>query len=70
MKLAQLSMSVSRTFNLGNYENLRVEAGAVVEFEDGETPNPQGARDRMLTEIRESLKQEHVAFKPNKGTMP
>ena len=66
MKLTQVSMTVSRTFNLGNFESLRVEAGAVVEFGNGEEPNPQGARDTMLAEIRESLKQEHVAFKPKK----
>ncbi len=66
MKLTQLSMNVSRVFSLGNYENLKVEAGAVVEFEDGETPNAQGARDQMLAEIRESLIQEHAAFKPKK----
>ena len=66
MKLTQLSMNVSRTFNLGNYESLKVEAGAVIEFEDGEAGHAQGARDRMLAEIREALSQEHVAFKPKK----
>jgi hypothetical protein len=66
MKLAQLSMTVSRTFNLGNYESLRVEAGAVVEFGNDVEPNSQGARDLMLAEIREGLIQEHAAFKPKK----
>ena len=27
MKITQITMTVSRTFNLGNYESLRVEGG-------------------------------------------
>ena len=68
MKLAQLSMTVSRTFNLGNFESLRVEAGAVGEPEDGE--DTASLRARLLEEVRESLSAEHRTFKPKDEEVP
>ncbi len=67
MKLSQVSMTVSRTINLGDYNSLRLEAGAVIEFESGEEPDPKAARERMLEEVRTSLREQYVAFKQKKG---
>ena len=64
MKLKEIRLTVSRTFNLGNFESLRVEAGAVADLEDGETPDQ--ARARMLDEVRISLREQHAAFHPKK----
>ena len=64
MKVRQTSITVSRTFNLGNYESLRIEAGVVTEFEDGDTA--ETVRAAQLAEIRESLLSQHAAFKPKK----
>ena len=69
MKLKQVTMTVSRTINLGNYESLRLEAGAVIEFENGEEPDPKAARETMLAEVRLSLKEQFLAFK-SKGNGP
>lgn len=36
MKLKELSIGVSRTFNLGNFESLRVEGGASASVDEGD----------------------------------
>ncbi len=64
MKLKQISITVSRTFNLGNFESLRVEAGAVAELADAEAP--EIARAAMLEEVRTSLREQYTNFAPPK----
>lgn len=65
MKISSISITVARTFNLGNYESLRTEATTSVEIEDGDTPD--AARERALSECRASLKAAYVEFNPKKG---
>jgi hypothetical protein len=67
MKLKELKIEVSRTFNLGNYQNLRVEAGLVVSIEAGD--DLEVLRARMLDEIRKSLSAAYRANypRPNPG---
>lgn len=68
MKTKQTSVTVSRTFNLGNFESLRIEAGIVTELEEGDTP--ESVRAVQLAEVRESLLAQHAAFKPKRDTQP
>jgi len=69
MKIKETSISVSRTFNLGNFESLRVEAGAGASVED--STEIEGARVALLAEVRETLRRVYVEFKPPKkeGTL-
>ena len=64
MRLRQISLTTSRTINLGNYESLRLEAGAVIEFEDGETPDPAAARATAIEEIHAGLNEQQKHFRP------
>ena len=64
MKIDQITITVSRTFNLGNYESLRVEAGITVTLEDNDTP--ASVRPAILAEARESLLDQYNMFKPKK----
>lgn len=62
MKIKEISVTVSRTFNLGNYESLRLEAGAVADLQDGE--GPDDARQKLIEEVRTSLKAQYTEFNP------
>lgn len=62
MKIREVSVTVSRTFNLGNYESLRLEGGAVADLQEGD--DVVAARAQLLTEVRESLRQQYGEFKP------
>lgn len=62
MRIREISVTVSRTFNLGNYESLRLEAGATGELQDGDDIG--AGRAALLEEARESLRAQHAAFKP------
>lgn len=48
MKIKEIHVSYSRTFNLGNYENVKIEAGLVAEIEE----------DDNLQTVFEGLRQE------------
>ena len=62
MKLTTLSIGVSRTFNMGDYNSLKVEASVTASVEDeAEIP---GAREALLAEVRTSLQVAYAAFKP------
>ena len=69
MKIKDLGISVSRTFNLGNFESLRVEASAAASVED--TVDFEAARATLLAEVRETLRRTYLEFKPPKkeGTL-
>lgn len=64
MKIRQMTLTAGRTFNLGNFESLRVDASATVDIEDGE--DLAAARGAALAEIRAGLAQLHTEFKPKK----
>jgi hypothetical protein len=64
MKIKEISVTVSRTFNLGNFESLRLEAGATAGLDDGETP--EQARPQLIEEVRASLREQHAAFHQKK----
>lgn len=58
MKVKEVSVVVSRTFNLGNFNSLRVEGGCVVTIEDGD--DLDAARTVALNETRETLRRAYV----------
>lgn len=64
MKIRQMTLTAGRTFNLGNFESLRVDAAATVDIEDGE--DLAAARTAAVSEIRASLGTLHAEFKPKK----
>jgi hypothetical protein len=65
MKIRQMTLTAGRTFNLGNFESLRVDASATVDIEEGE--DLAAARDAAVSEIRASLGTLHAEFKPKKA---
>ena len=60
MKLTEISISVSRTFNLGNFESLRLEATASASVED----DTEEARQMILDECRVSLREAYLEHHP------
>ena len=50
MKIKEIHVSYSRTFNLGNYENVKSEAGLVAEIEEDD--NLQTAFEELRQEAR------------------
>ena len=52
-KLKQVSMVVSRLVNLGNYENIRLDAEAVVTVENGKE---QEAWDKAYRQVVDNIK--------------
>lgn len=59
-RIKELSIGVSRTFNLGNFASLRLEASGAASVEEGD--EPETVRAMLLEECRASLRaayQEH-----------
>ena len=66
MKITEISAAVSRTFTLGNFNSLRVEATATACIDDvGEI---EDARVALLAEVRETLRRAYDEFKPKEKT--
>lgn len=64
MKTKSISVLVSRTINLGNFESLRLEAGSIIELEEGDDAAEASAR--ALVEVRGSLREQLAALRPKK----
>jgi hypothetical protein len=62
VKAKEIRITASRTFNLGNMQSFRVEAGLTLEIEEGDTI--EGVRQRLLEELRKSLSDTYRAFHP------
>ena len=65
MKITEVSVTISRTFNLGSYESARLEASASASLED-DTESPEAATKAMLPHLRKMLLaayREHVDSK-------
>lgn len=59
MKIAQFSVTTSRTINLGNFESLRVEATVTVNINDGD--EMVAARSEAQTQLRTLLEDTYHA---------
>lgn len=53
MRLKELSVCVSRTFNLGNFDSLRLEAGATCSVEEGDDPGE--VHNALLAHAKDGL---------------
>lgn len=62
MKLKEMSISVSRAFNLGNLGWLTVIGGMGASIEEGD--DPDAVRAKLLEEIRKSLSAAYRANYP------
>lgn len=62
MNLTEITIGVARTFNLGNFESLRVEASVSASLENASEIEP--ARAVLLVEVRETLRRAYVEFRP------
>jgi len=62
MKITQLSVTVGRTINLGNYNSLKIEQGVTVDLEDGDSI--EDARAAAFDEIKHGLMEQNAKFNP------
>jgi|TARA_Y100000310_G_C20519186_1_gene732783 hypothetical protein len=53
MRVKEVSLTISKTINLGNYESLRVEAGMVIEVDS--LGNEQDAWEQASADIHREL---------------
>lgn len=63
MQIKEITIGVSRTFNLGNFESFRVKSSAVVAVEEDGVAT---ARECAIEEVRTSLNATYAALKPKK----
>lgn len=61
MKTDGLTVLVNRTYNLGNYESVKIEVGLSISLdaEDKGIVTLEGARDKAFEWISKSIKEEH-----------
>lgn len=64
MKIKEIGISVSRTFNLGDFNSLRVEASAAASVED--ESEMEEAKGALLAEVRQTLRRVYEEFRPKK----
>ena len=63
-KIKQITVSASRTINLGNYESMRVDGSCTIEIED---PSQIAfARAKALEEVKLQMNEAYKSVKPNK----
>jgi hypothetical protein len=65
VKTKELQIGVSRTFNLGNFESLRVEAAMTASIDEGDDHDE--VRLKILDEIRKSLSAAYKANHPGRN---
>ena len=69
MKVSQISISISRTINLGNYESLQVKGQATIDFDEmdelmGEEKYLPEARKKAIDEVKLQMNQAFAETKP------
>jgi hypothetical protein len=62
MKLTEMSITVSRTFNLGHLGFLKIEGGMAASVDEGD--DPDAVRQAILEEVRKSLSAAYRANYP------
>ena len=55
MKITKIQVTISRTHNIGNYESIRVEAGAHADLEDGD--DIKASYEKLKAQARNELAQ-------------
>lgn len=66
MRIKEITVSASRTINLGNYESLRVEGSCTMELQphEAEAEFVDAARKQAIEEIKTQMNQAYNAVKP------
>jgi hypothetical protein len=62
MKIKDMTIFVSRTFRLAQFESFKVEAGLTMSIEEGD--NADEVRQKILEELRKSLSDSYRAYHP------
>lgn len=63
MKITEISVNVSRTFNLGNFESLKIEAGAACSVDS--PSDVDDARASLLEEAKNTLREAYIQHHPS-----
>jgi hypothetical protein len=64
MKLRQVTVGLSRTYNMGNFESFRIEGAITADLDPDETP--LDAAKRIHPMLRAQMKETFVEFKPKR----
>jgi len=69
MKISQISISISRTINLGNYESLQVKGQCTIDFDEmdammGEEHYLPQARKKAIEEVKKQMNEAFQETKP------
>ena len=62
MKIKDMTIFVSRTFRLAQFESFKVEAGLTMSIEEGD--NTDEVRRQIIEELRKSLSSSYRAYHP------
>lgn len=63
-KIKEITISSSRTINLGNYESMQVQGSCTIEIDD--SSQLELARDKAIQEVRKQMNEVYIATKPKK----
>ena len=63
-KIKEITISSSRTINLGNYESMQVQGSCTIEIDD--PSQLELARDKAIQEVRKQMNEVYIATKPKK----
>lgn len=63
MRIKEITMTGSRTINLGNYNSIKIEGSCTIELAEGEST--VDARALALIEIKNQMNEMHNSLKPS-----
>lgn len=67
MKITEITVGASRTINLGNYNNMKVQGSCTVSLSSEEADDEmtmEMARGKALKEVKQQLNDAYTAIKP------
>lgn len=63
-RVKEITVSASRTINLGNYESMQVQGSCTIEIDDPSQIN--FAREKALQEVKTQMNEAYKSIKPKK----
>lgn len=64
MKIKEVMVGLSRTYNIGNYESFKIEGAVAASLDDDD--DPQEVADELRPILRESMRRTYREFAPKK----
>lgn len=64
MKISQITMSASRTINLGNYNSMQVQGSCTIDVDEEDLLDL--VRSHAIDEIKEQMSEMFKSLKPNR----